>query len=168
MSLEIRGIEKLNDQERMDELINYIKIQLDDESDSLALMSNISSFIMGTIKNLNWSGFYFYKEDELILGPFQGQPACTRLSLDKGVCAKAFRDRKVTKVDDVHEFTDHIACDSASESELVIPLFKDGTVYGVLDLDSPIKNRFTNIEVEGFTKIGKLIEESIYPFSLTK
>ena len=168
MSLEIRGIEKLNDQERMDELINYIKIQLDDESDSLALMSNISSFIMGTIKNLNWSGFYFYKEDELVLGPFQGQPACTRLSLDKGVCAKAFRDRKVTKVDDVLEFPDHIACDSASESELVIPLFKDGTVYGVLDLDSPIKNRFTNIEVEGFTKIGKLIEESIYPFSLTK
>ncbi len=166
MSIEIRGIENLNDQERIDELINYVKVQLDDESDSLALMSNISSFIMATIKDLNWSGFYFYKqqEDELVLGPFQGLPACTRLSLDKGVCAKAYRDEKITKVDDVHEFADHIACDSASESELVIPLFNQGKVYGVLDLDSPIKNRFTDIEVEGFGKIGKLIEEKIYPF----
>ena len=166
MSIEIRGVENLNDQERIDELINYVKIQLDDESDSLALMSNISSFIMATIKNLNWSGFYFYKqqEDELVLGPFQGLPACTRLNLDKGVCAKAYRDEEITKVDDVHEFADHIACDSASESELVIPLFNQGKVYGVLDLDSPIKNRFTDIEVEGFKKIGKLIEEKIYPF----
>lgn len=166
MSIEIRGIENLNEQERIDELINYVKVQLDDESDSLALMSNISSFIMATIKDLNWSGFYFYKqqEDELVLGPFQGLPACTRLSLDNGVCAKAYRDEKITKVDDVHEFADHIACDSASESELVIPLFNQGKVYGVLDLDSPIKNRFTEIEVEGFRKIGKLIEEKIYPF----
>ena len=166
MSIEIRGIENLNDQQRIDELISYVKIQLDDESDSLALMSNISSFIMTTIKDLNWSGFYFYKqqEDELVLGPFQGLPACTRLSLDKGVCAKAYRDEEITKVDDVHEFADHIACDSASESELVIPLFNQGKVYGVLDLDSPIKNRFTDIEVEGFRKIGKLIEEKIYPF----
>ena len=166
MSIEIRGVENLNDQERIDELINYVKIQLDDESDSLALMSNISSFIMATINDLNWSGFYFYKqkEDELVLGPFQGLPACTRLSLDKGVCAKAYRDEEITKVDDVHQFADHIACDSASESELVIPLFNQGKVYGVLDLDSPIKNRFTDIEVEGFGKIGKLIEEKIYPF----
>lgn len=166
MSIEIRGVENLNDQQRIDELINYVKIQLDDESDSLALMSNISSFIMATIKNLNWSGFYFYKqqEDELVLGPFQGLPACTRLNLDKGVCAKAYRDEEITKVDDVREFADHIACDSASESELVIPLFNQGKVYGVLDLDSPIKNRFTEIEVEGFRKIGKLIEEKIYPF----
>lgn len=166
MSIEIRGVENLNDQERIDELVNYVKIQLDDESDSLALMSNISSFIMATIKDLNWSGFYFYKqkEDELVLGPFQGLPACTRLSLDKGVCAKAYRNEKITKVDDVHEFADHIACDSASESELVIPLFNQGKVYGVLDLDSPIKNRFTDIEVDGFKKIGELIEEKIYPF----
>ena len=166
MSIEIRGIENLNDQQRIDELISYVKIQLDDESDNLALMSNISSFIMATIKDLNWSGFYFYKqkEGELVLGPFQGLPACTRLSLDKGVCAKAYRDEEITKVDDVREFADHIACDSASESELVIPLFNQGKEYGVLDLDSPIKNRFTDIEVEGFKKIGKLIEEKIYPF----
>lgn len=162
MSFELRGIDKLNDQERMDELINYIKIQLGDEDDSLALMSNISSFIMATIANLNWAGFYFLKENELVLGPFQGLPACTRLSLDKGVCAKAFREAKITKVDDVHKFADHIACDNASESELVIPLFYEDKVYGVLDLDSPSKNNFTDIEVNGFRKIGKLIEEKIY------
>ena len=162
MNFELRGLENLDDKSRMEELIDFVKIQIDDESDNLALMSNISAFIMGAIKDLNWAGFYFYKEDELVLGPFQGLPACTRLSLDKGVCAKAFRDEKVTKVDDVHEFADHIACDSASESELVLPLFYKGKVYGVLDLDSPKKARFKDIEVEGFTKLAKLIEEKIY------
>ena len=162
MNFELRGLGNLDDKSRMDELINFVKIQIDDESNNLALMSNISAFIMGTIKDLNWAGFYFYKEDELVLGPFQGLPACTRFTLDKGVCAKAFRDKKVTKVDDVHEFADHIACDSASESELVLPLFYDGKVYGVLDLDSPKKARFKDTEVEGFTKLAKLIEEKIY------
>lgn len=164
MSFELKGLDKLSDQERMDELINFVKIQLDDESDPLALMSNVSSFIMACIKDLNWSGFYFLKDNELVLGPFQGLPACTRLSLDKGVCAKSFRDEKIIKVDDVHEFADHIACDSASKSELVIPLFMQGKVYGVLDLDSPIKNRFTATEVDGFKIIGQMIEEKIYPF----
>ena len=117
---------------------------------------------MGSIRDLNWAGFYFYKENQLVLGPFQGLPACTRLSLDKGVCAKAFCDEEVIKVDDVHEFIDHIACDSASESELVIPLFYDEKVYGVLDLDAPIKSRFTDIEVEGFAKIARLIEDKVY------
>ena len=162
MSFELRGLSALSDKERMDELINFIKIQLGDESDKLALASNISSFIMAATKDLNWAGFYFLKEDQLVLGPFQGMPACTRLELSKGVCAKAFRDKKITKVDDGHQFADQIACDSASESELVVPLFKDGKVYGVLDLDSPSKNRFTDIEVEAFIKIGKLIEEKIY------
>ena len=162
MTFELKGLVNLDDRKRMDELMNFIKIQLDDESDKLALMSNISAFIMGSIRDLNWAGFYFYKEDELILGPFQGLPACTRLSLDKGVCAKAFCNKKTIKVDDVHESTDHIACDSQSESELVLPLFNEEKVYGVLDLDSPIKNRFTDIELEGFTKIAKLIEEKIY------
>ena len=162
MNFELRGLGNLDDKSRMEELINFVKIQIDDESDNLALMSNISAFIMGAIKDLNWAGFYFYKEDELVLGPFQGLPACTRLSLNKGVCAKAFRDEKVTKVDDVNEFADHIACDSASESELVLPLFYKGKVYGVLDLDSPKKSRFKDTEVEGFTKLAKLIEEKIY------
>lgn len=162
MTFELKGLSNLDDRARMNELLNFIKIQIDDESDSLALLSNISAFIMGTIRDLNWAGFYFYKENQLVLGPFQGLPACTRLSLDKGVCAKAFCDEGVIKVDDVHEFSDHIACDSASESELVLPLFYQGEVYGVLDLDSPIKSRFSQVEVDGFTKIASLIEDKIY------
>lgn len=162
MTIELKGIGNLDDKARMDELINFINIQLSDENDPLALMSNISSFIFSIIKDLNWAGFYLLKENQLVLGPFQGLPACTRLNLDKGVCAKAFREGKTIKVDNVHEFKDHIACDSNSESELVVPLFYDGRVYGVLDIDSPIENRFTDIELEGFAKIGKIIEKAIY------
>lgn len=164
MSSEIRGIEGLDDQARMDELINYIKVQVGDETDHLANASNIAAFIYGCMRDVNWAGFYFYNSEsnDLVLGPFQGQPACTRLSIDKGVCAKAFVDEKITKVDDVHLFPGHIACDSRSESELVIPLLYDGKAYGVLDIDSPIKNRFSDIELEGFSKIASLIEGKIY------
>ena len=159
MTFTLKGMDKMDDKARMAELLNFVKIQVDDEKDPLALMSNISAFIMSSTRDLNWAGFYLLKDGELVLGPFQGLPACTRLSLDKGVCAKAFNDKKITKVDDVHEFADHIACDSASESELVIPLFRDGKVYGVLDLDSPSKNRFTELEIETFDKLARLIEK---------
>ena len=159
MTYTLRGMDKMDDKARMAELLNFVKIQVDDEKDTLALMSNISAFIMSCTRALNWAGFYLLKDGELVLGPFQGLPACTRLSLDKGVCAKAFNNKKITKVDDVHEFADHIACDSASESELVIPLFRDGRVYGVLDLDSPSKNRFTDLEVDTFDKLARLIEK---------
>ena len=162
MRFELKGIGNLSNEDRMKELINYVKIQVDDEVSPLALAANISSFIMAITKDINWAGFYFLKDDQLILGPFQGLPACTRLSLDKGVCAKAFNDKKTTKVDDVHTFLNHIACDSASESELVLPLFYEGEVYGVLDIDSPSKNRFTDLEVNSFDKIARLIEDRIY------
>ena len=159
MTFTLKGMDKMDDKARMAELLNFVKIQVEDEKDPLALMSNISAFIMSSTRDLNWAGFYLLKDGELVLGPFQGLPACTRLSLDKGVCAKAFNDKKITKVDDVHEFADHIACDSASESELVIPLFRDCRVYGVLDLDSPKKNRFTDLEVETFDQLARLIEK---------
>ena len=112
------------------------------------------------LPRLNWVGFYLLKNDQLVLGPFQGLPACTRLNKDKGVCAKAWRESRAIRVDDVNSFEGHVACDEASQSELVIPLFKDGIFYGVLDLDSPEKNRFTDIE-EGLIEISKLIEEYI-------
>ena len=159
MTFTLKGMDKMDDKARMAELLNFVKIQVEDEKDPLALMSNISAFIMSSTRDLNWAGFYLLKDGELVLGPFQGLPACTRLTLDKGVCAKAFNDKKITKVDDVHEFADHIACDSASESELVVPLFRDGKVYGVLDLDSPSKNRFTDLEVDTFDKLARLIEK---------
>lgn len=159
MTFTLKGMDKMDDKARMAELLNFVKIQVEDEKDKLALMSNISAFIMSSTRNLNWAGFYLLRNGELVLGPFQGLPACTRLTLDKGVCAKAFNDKKITKVDDIHEFAEHIACDSASESELVIPLFRDGKVYGVLDLDSPSKNRFNHLEVETFDKLARLIEK---------
>lgn len=158
MAIKIKNTDKMSTKDQ----INYIKLlitgQLETEKDSLALMSNISAIIKGVLPRINWVGFYILKENELVLGPFQGLPACTRLQKDKGVCAKAWRDLKVIRVDDVNNFEGHVACDEASLSELVIPLIKDGEFYGVLDLDSPIKNRFIDLE-EGFIEIGKLIED---------
>lgn len=158
MAIKIKNTEKMSTKDQ----INYIKLlitgQLETEKDSLALMSNISAIIKGVLPRINWVGFYLLKENELVLGPFQGLPACTRLQKDKGVCAKAWRDLKVIRVDDVNNFEGHVACDEASLSELVIPLIKDGEFYGVLDLDSPIKKRFIDLE-EGFIEIGKLIED---------
>lgn len=162
MTFELRGIANLSDEDRMKELINYVKIQVDDEDDPLAIAANISAFIMATTREINWAGFYFLRNDELVLGPFQGLPACTRLTLDKGVCAHAFRTNQVTRVDDVHAFDGHIACDSNTNSELVIPLVYKGKVYGVLDIDSPKLNRFGNLEVDTFTELGKIIEEKVY------
>lgn len=158
MAIKIKNTDKMSTKDQ----INYIKLlitgQLETEKDSLALMSNISAIIKGVLPRINWVGFYLLKENELVLGPFQGLPACTRLQKDKGVCAKAWRDLKVIRVDDVNNFEGHVACDEASLSELVIPLIKDGEFYGVLDLDSPIINRFIDLE-EGFIEIGKLIED---------
>lgn len=158
MAIKIKNTDKMSTKDQ----INYIKLlitgQLETEKDSLALMSNISAIIKGVLPRINWVGFYLLKENELVLGPFQGLPACARLQKDKGVCAKAWRDLKVIRVDDVNNFEGHVACDEASLSELVIPLIKDGEFYGVLDLDSPIKNRFIDLE-EGFIEIGKLIED---------
>lgn len=162
MSFEIKGIASLDDKDRMEELINFVKIQASDEDNPIALMSNISSFIMAIIKDLNWAGFYLVGEDELILGPFQGLPACTRLSFDKGVCAKAYRDREIVKVDDVSKFSDHIVCDSNSASELVIPIYVEDEVVCLIDLDSPNLNRFTEVEVCGFEKISEILYNRIY------
>lgn len=152
MTFELKGISKLGDKQRLDELISYVKIQLDDEDDSLALMANISAFIMAILKDLNWAGFYLVGKDDLVLGPFQGLPACTRLAFDKGVVAKAYRSNEIVKVDNVHDFEGHIACDSNSMSELVVPIKTNGKIVCLIDLDSPIEDRFTDIEVEGFKK----------------
>lgn len=159
MSFELKGIENLDPKERMDFIYLFTKGQLETEKDKVALMSNISAIIMAVVPDLNWAGFYLVKEEELVLGPFQGLPACTRLKKEVGVCAKAWRDKKLVRVDDVHNFEGHVACDSASNSELVVPLLKNKEVYGVLDLDSPLKNRFTEIEEKGFQKLIDLIQD---------
>lgn len=162
MNIDLNRIAEFDDGKCLDELINFIKIQASDEDDPIALMANVSAFIKAYVRDLNWAGFYIVKDHALILGPFQGLPACTRLSFDKGVCAKAYRDRKIVKVDDVAEFKDHIVCDSNSKSELVIPIFNEEDLVCLIDLDSPKLARFTELELEKFKEIGQILENRIY------
>ena len=118
---------------------------LEGETDLIACLANASALIYDVVDELNWAGFYLLRDDELVLGPFQGKPACVRLKMGKGVCGTAVAEDKTIVVADVHAFHGHIACDSASRSEMVVPLHKDGKVVGVLDLDSPIAGRFEAI-----------------------
>ena len=127
------------------------------ESDLIALLANLSALIKFYVDDLNWAGFYLLKGTALVLGPFQGLPACVRIAEGKGVCGKAALDGKPVLVEDVRQFPGHIACDSASVSELVIPFFKGGKVFGVLDLDSPLPGRFTKIETEFLGGIAGLL-----------
>jgi GAF domain-containing protein len=106
-------------------------------------LANISALIMESMPNLNWAGFYLNENNMLFLGPFQGKPACTKITFDRGVCGYSATTRKTIIVSDVHEFPGHIACDNASQSEIVVPLIIDDNVYGVLDLDAPTTNRFS-------------------------
>lgn len=118
-------------------------------------MANTSAFIFSEIEGLNWAGFYLAEDGMLVLGPFQGKPACTTIALGRGVCGTAASERRVLVVPDVHEFPGHIACDAASRSELVVPLVDaGGRLLGVLDVDSPRKDRFGGAEKEFFPKIA--------------
>ena len=162
MNIDLNKIAGLDDEICLDELINFIRVQVSDEENPIALMANVSAFIKAYVRDLNWAGFYIVRDEGLILGPFQGLPACTRLSFDKGVCAKAYRDREIVKVDDVGEFKDHIVCDSNSKSELVIPIFNEEDLVCLIDLDSPKPARFTELELEKFREIGQILENTIY------
>ena len=126
------------------------------ERDPVANAANMSALIMWNLPDLNWAGFYFMKNGELVLGPFQGKPACVRIALGKGVCGTAAATRETQLVADVHAFPGHIACDAASASELVVPLIRKGHVLGVLDLDSPLKNRFDADERAGCETLARI------------
>lgn len=127
-------------------LIKQLKALSEDENDSIALLSNASALLNQFLSEVNWVGFYLWKEDELVLGPFQGLPACIRIAYGKGVCGAAVKEQKTQLVADVMQFPGHIACDSASRSEIVVPIIMNNTVYGVLDIDSPIHDRFDEID----------------------
>src|SRR3954464_11418351 len=116
------------------------------ERDFTANAANLASLIFHSLADLNWSGFYWMKEGELVLGPFQGKPACVRIAIGRGVCGSAARDRRTIVVPDVHQFPGHIACDSASASEVVVPVIAGNRVVGVLDLDSPVRGRFDDAD----------------------
>ena len=119
------------------------------ERDGIANMANVAALIWQAIPDLNWAGFYRFDGSELVLGPFQGKAACIRIPLDKGVCGAAARTRATQRVDDVHAFPGHIACDADSRSELVVPVIADDRLVGVLDLDSPLPGRFSAADQAG-------------------
>ncbi|CAH6781230.1 free methionine-(R)-sulfoxide reductase [Vibrio chagasii] len=124
---------------------------IESETDMIANLSNISALLSMELDDLNWAGFYLMKGDELVLGPFQGKPACVRIPVGRGVCGTAVSTNTVQRIYDVHEFEGHIACDAASNSEIVIPFTIDGKIAGVLDIDSPNVGRFSEIDEEGLT-----------------
>ena len=131
------------------------------ETDAVANMANAAAVIWETLPDVNWVGFYRNVGGELVLGPFQGRPACIRIKFGDGVCGVAAQTRQVQRVEDVHAFPGHIACDSASNSEIVVPLIRDGEVLGVLDIDSPKKARFTSEDEAGCVKLAEIILRAI-------
>ena len=152
-------IKRQDDPEKNYQLMAYMaKRVLEDDKDVIASLANLSAVINGYMDKINWAGFYIMKDGVLVLGPFQGLPACIRIQVGKGVCGTAVAERKTQIVEDVHKFPGHIACDSASNSEIVIPIFKNGEVFGVLDIDSPELNRFGEMENKYLSEICTLLE----------
>ncbi|GLR74417.1 GAF domain-containing protein [Aliivibrio sifiae] len=134
---------------------------IEGETDFIANLANISALLNMELDNINWVGFYLFKEDELVLGPFQGKPACIRIKIGKGVCGTAFATETVQRINDVHQFEGHIACDAESNSEIVIPFYKNGKLAGVLDIDSPKIARFSEIDEKGLIDFMKEAEKRL-------
>lgn len=143
--------------ERYTELIQQLRGLLEGESDWLANLSNAASLLYMQLDRINWAGFYLMRGGELVLGPFGGKPACTRIPLGKGVCGTAAALRETQVVPDVHQFPGHIACDEASRSEIVVPLMEGGRVVGVLDIDSPEPGRFTAVDRRYLEQVAALL-----------
>jgi len=134
-------------------LLAQARALLEGERDATANAANLASLLFHTLPELNWAGFYWMKDGGLVLGPFQGKPACVRIALGKGVCGTAAAGRRTVVVPDVHAFPGHIACDSASESEIVVPVLKGERLLGVLDLDSPRRGRFDDEDALGLEAV---------------
>lgn len=131
------------------------------DDSTITTLANSAAFLYYTVSNVNWVGYYLFDREKLILGPFCGKPACTTISIGKGVCGTAALRREVVVVDDVHTFPGHIVCDLASRSEIVLPLVIGGKLVGVLDIDSPLKGRFEPDDTSGLTAIVRIIESKI-------
>jgi L-methionine (R)-S-oxide reductase len=153
---EARAIAATDLEEFYAELTRQLTGLLAGERDLIANAANMAALIFNTVPDLNWAGFYFLRGDTLVLGPFQGKPACVRIPIGRGVCGTAVAQRRTLRVEDVNAFPDHIACDSASRSELVVPLIRAGDVLGVLDLDSPQPGRFTAADQAGLERMAGL------------
>lgn len=165
----MKQIKKINTEDPK-EFYDYVNLNLKglvtEETDWLANLSNASGLLYLLMDQINWAGFYLYKEDELILGPFQGKPACTRIEIGSGVCGTAANSFETQVVEDVNAFPGHIACDADSQSEIVIPMIREGKLLGVLDIDSPVKKRFNEVDrkyLEQFVEI--LLNNTKIPLS---
>ena len=143
------------------DLAQALEALVADEPDGIANMANAAALIWETLPDLNWAGFYRNVGGELVLGPFQGRPACIRIPFGKGVCGVAAESRQVQRIDDVHAFPGHIACDAESASELVVPLVRDGQLLGVLDIDSPRPGRFSADDEAGCLTIAAILAKVI-------
>jgi len=160
MSFETLEIKADTKSELYETLQAQLKSLLEGERDFIANAANFSSLLYHSLPDLNWAGLYLRKGSELVLGPFQGKPACVRIALGKGVCGVAAEQRQTILVENVHEFPGHIACDSASNSEVVVPLIKGDNLLGVLDLDSPNLNRFDDEDASGLNALVEIFLKS--------
>ncbi|AUZ54162.1 GAF domain-containing protein [Stenotrophomonas acidaminiphila] len=147
--------------EQYAQLLAQARALVHGETDRTANAANLSALVYHALPQLNWVGFYFFDGTELVVGPFQGLPACVRIPLHKGVCGAAASTRQTQRVDDVDAFPGHIACDSASRSELVVPLVHDGALVGVFDLDSPVTSRFDADDQAGLEAIARVFVEAL-------
>ena len=141
-------------------LLQAARSLLTTETDPIANAANASALLFNTLPGLNWAGFYILREGTLVLGPFQGKPACMRIAIGKGVCGRAAQQQKTLVVKDVHAFPGHIACDAASNSEIVVPIIKDGILWGVLDIDSPLTARFDETDRQFLEEFALLFAKS--------
>ena len=157
----IKKVEAKTKKEFYINLNNILKGMIENEPDWLANLSNSAALLGMMLSEINWSGYYLYKNDELVLGPFVGKPACTHIEIGDGVCGTAASKKETLVVKNVLEFPGHIACDEASRSEIVVPIVKDGELKGVLDIDSPIFERFNEEDAAGLEQFVKLLEEHI-------
>lgn len=131
---------------------------------TIANLANVSAAIWQAMEKINWAGFYLMEQGKLVLGPFQGKPACIEIPLGRGVCGTAAAEKRTVLVEDVHQFPGHIACDSASNSEIVIPILKGNEIYGVLDIDSPYFARFSKDDQRGLEELVKILEEALFTY----
>ena len=145
----------------VEDLVETVESVVASETDQIANMANIAALLFETLPDINWAGFYLFKDDQLVLGPFQGRLACTRIPLGKGVCGTVAQQKTTLVVPDVHAFPGHIACDAASASEIVVPILHDGNLIGVLDIDSPVKNRFDAEDQAMIEKIVSAFEKTL-------
>ncbi len=144
-----------------DTLVAQAEALIADETDLIANMANVSALLFLEMPNLNWAGFYILRDNELVLGPFQGKPACVRIAVGKGVCGTAVATGDIQLVRDVHEFPGHIACDAASNSEIVLPVRHNDQIIAVLDIDSPLLARFDQADAAGLARLVQVFEQRL-------